>query len=177
MTSPEKSHYITALCAPSFVAVSGNTSPGEDGPSFVQKRQKTTTGACLSSATSSATFSLDSSPDPTEITAPLVKTPGHRLGAHLIFENETFKGPHSPPARHYNRSSWANITWQWGRFYKINNWLRTPLTAVMFTEWNTAIHRQHTAYQHSPRQGDKGRNCEAHSLSAKCTTREAGPSL
>lgn len=116
MTSPEKPHYITGLCAPSFVAVSGNTSPGEDSPSFVQKRKETTTGPCLSSATSSATFSLDSSPGSTGITVPLVKTLGHGLGVHLTFENETFKGPHSPQACHYNRSSWANITWQWGRF-------------------------------------------------------------
>lgn len=42
MTSPEKPHYITAICAPSFAAVSGNTSPGEASPSFVQVRRETT---------------------------------------------------------------------------------------------------------------------------------------
>lgn len=88
--------------------------------------------------------------------------------AHLTLENETFKGPHSPQECHY-RSSWANITWQRGRFYKINNGRCTLLTAVLCTEWNTATHRRDAADQHSPRQGDRSRNCEAHFLSAKCT--------
>ena len=38
----EEPHYITALCAPSFVAMSGNTSPREARPSFVQMRRETT---------------------------------------------------------------------------------------------------------------------------------------
>lgn len=42
VTSPEEPHYITALCAASFAAMSGNTSPGEASPSFVQMRRETT---------------------------------------------------------------------------------------------------------------------------------------
>lgn len=95
---------------------------------------------------------------------------GHQLGAHLAFENETFKGPHSPQECYHNRSSWANITWQWDRFYKINKQCCTLLRAVMFRDWNTATHRGDAAYEHGPRHREESaRNCQAHSPSAKST--------
>lgn len=44
----------------------------------------------------------------------------------------------------------------WGRFYKINNQCCTLLTAVVFTDWNTAKHRGHTAlYQSKAARGEK----------------------
>lgn len=104
---------------------------------------------------------------------------GHQLGAHLTFENETFKGPHLPQKCNHNRSSWANITWQWGRFYKINNQLCTLLTAVMFTDWNTAIHT-HTHTQETLHintvQGRERREAETVKF-LKAQFKEAGPSL
>ena len=59
-----------------------------------------------------------------------------REGLILTSEKETFKRPHSPQECHHNRSSWANISWQWDRFHKIHNQLCTALTAVTFTDWN-----------------------------------------